>query len=59
MLKAYSAGKATAMAVEGATVGQILLAGEWRSQAFLRYVDTDVVDEAQLLSAVVQGSDCE
>lgn len=58
-LKAYRAGKATSMASAGATVGQILMAGEWRSHAFLRYVDTDVVDAAQLLSAVVEGSDCE
>ena len=58
-LKAYRAGKATSMAAAGATIGQILLAGEWRSQAFLRYVDTDIVDHAQLLSAVVEGSDCE
>ena len=58
-LKAYRAGKATAMAAAGATVGQILLAGEWRSQAFLRYVDTDAVDAAQVLSATVDNSDCE
>ena len=58
-LKAYRAGKATAMAAAGATVGEILQAGEWRSQAFLRYVDTDAVDEAQMLSAAVEGSDCE
>ena len=45
------------MAAFGATVGQILLAGEWRSQAFLRYVNTDMVDEAQLLCTAVDGSD--
>ena len=56
--KAFRAGKATALAAAGKSVGTILQAGEWRSAAFLNYVDTDVVDQAQLLDqAMVQSED--
>ena len=58
-LKSFRAGKATALAAAGASVGQILLAGEWKSQAFLRYVDTDVVDEAAVLATALCDSDAE
>ena len=57
MFKAFRAGKATALAAAGKTVGQILTAGEWKSAALLNYVDTDVVDQAQLLDQVVDQSD--
>ena len=56
-LKAFRAGKATALAAEGKSLGQILQAGEWRSSAFLSYVDTDVVDQAQLLDQTLALSD--
>ena len=56
--KAFRAGKATALAAAGKSVGTILQAGEWRSAAFLSYVDTDVVDQAQLLDqAMCQSED--
>ena len=45
------------MAAAGKTVGDILTAGEWKSAAFVSYVDTDVVDQAQLLDQVVDQSD--
>ena len=48
-LKAFRAGRATALAAAGKSVVDILLAGEWRSAAFLSYVDSDLVDSAQLL----------
>ena len=57
--KAFRAGRATALAAAGKTVGEILTAGEWKSAAFLNYVDTDVVDQAQLLDKVVEQSDDE
>ena len=55
--KAFRAGKATALAAAGKSVGTILQAGEWRSAAFLSYVDTDVVDQAQLLDKALGQSD--
>ena len=57
--KVFRAGKATALAAAGASVGEILLAGEWKSRAFLRYVDEDAVDAAQLLESMLDGSDSE
>ena len=57
--KAFRAGKATALAAAGASIGQILLAGEWKSRAFLRYVDEDSVDASQLLEQTVMVSDGE
>ena len=57
--KAFRAAKATALAAAGKSVGTILQAGEWRSAAFLNYVDTDVVDQAQLLDQAMVHSDDE
>ena len=56
-LKAFRAGRATSHAAAGKSIGIILSAGEWRSAAFLSYVDTDVVDQAQLLDKVLDESD--
>ena len=58
-LKAFRAGKATALAEAGAPLGQLLAAGEWRSKAILNYVDEDVFDGAQLIAAEMENSDCE
>ena len=58
-LKAFRAGKATALAAAGHSVGHILLAGEWRSRAFLRYIDEEVIDAAQLLVQTLETSDNE
>ena len=55
--KAFRAGKATALAAAGKSVGTILQAGEWRSAAFLNYVDTDVVDQARLLDQAMDQPD--
>ncbi|CAK0812009.1 unnamed protein product [Prorocentrum cordatum] len=54
--KAFRAGRATALAAAGKSVGSILTAGEWRSAAFLAYVDEDIVDKAQLLNAALEES---
>ena len=54
--KAFRAGRATALAVAGKSIGHILLAGEWRLAAFLRYVNEDAVDAAQLLDAAMAES---
>lgn len=58
-LKAFRAGKATALATGGCSVAEILLAGEWRSSVFLRYVSEERVDQAMLLQQSIDGSDAE
>ena len=58
-LKAFRAGRATALAAQGKSLGTILQAGEWRSSAFMSYVDTDVVDNSQLLQQTLALSDDE
>ena len=56
-LKMFRAGHATELARSGKSVGDILRAGEWRSAAFLAYVDEDLVDAAQILDHVLDDSD--
>ena len=58
-LKMFRAGHATALAEEGKSIGDILRAGEWKSAAFLAYVNEDAVDASQLLDAVLDDSDDE
>ena len=55
--KAFRAGKATAMAASGSSIGSILTAGEWRSAAFLSYIDETEVDAACLLHKALEDSD--
>jgi hypothetical protein len=52
-LKAFRAGKATAMAAAGHGLGAILEAGEWRSKAFLKYVEVDTFDQSPLFKECV------
>ena len=58
-LKMFRAGHATELAKMGKSVGENLQAGEWRSAAFLSYVDEDLVDAAQVLDQVIDDSDME
>ena len=58
-LKMFRAGHATALAEEGKSLGHILQAGEWKSSAFLSYIDEDAVDAAQFLDLVLEDSDDE
>ena len=58
-LKMFRAGHATELAKNGKSVGDILRAGEWRSAAFLSYVDEDLVDASQILDHVLEDSDME
>ena len=55
--KGFRAGKATAMAAVGDGVGAVLSAGEWKSRAFLSYVDEDTIDKARLLDEMIESSD--
>ena len=57
--KSIRAGRATEMAKEGSTIADILMAGEWRSRAFLRYCDIDAVDPNELLTTTLDNSDGE
>ena len=54
--KAFRAGKATQMAASGCDLGRILEAGEWRSRAFVKYIDESAIDGARLLDASVNSS---
>ena len=58
-LKAFRAGHATELAMQGKSLGEILQAGEWRSKAFLAYVDANCVDEAQLFKELIENPDDE
>ena len=58
-LKTFRAGKATALMVAGAKLGEVLKAGEWRSHAILNYVDEGAVDEATFLEETMAVSDDE
>ena len=58
-LKMFRAGHATALAEEGKSIGDILRAGEWKSNAFMAYVVEDAVDAAQVLDMVLSDSDAE
>ena len=58
-LKAFRAGRATAMAAEGANMAAILQAGEWRSWSALRYIDPDQVDQAHVMRTLIAASDDE
>ena len=51
--KCFRAGRATELACQGRSIGFILQAGEWKSSAFLKYIDEQAVDEAQLLDMVL------
>jgi len=57
--KSVRAGKATEMAAQGFTLGQVLAAGEWRSSAYMNYIDETGSDHAQLLRAALAESDAD
>ena len=58
-LKAFRAGKATAMVAAGAPLGAVLAAGEWKSKAILNYVNEDVFDASQFVLQDIDNSDNE
>ena len=57
--KAFRAGKATALAASGCTLGEILTAGEWKSAAFLSYIDETTLDSLMYLEKAIVESDDE
>ena len=58
-LKCFRAGKATALVLSGSTLAAVLEAGEWRSRAFLNYVDANRVDAQLALEMAQAASDAE
>ena len=57
--KSWRVGKATQLAKDGRNIGQILLAGEWKSASYDQYVDTDLIDPSALLQVALDQSDDE
>ena len=57
--KGFRAGKASCMAAQGCTIGEILTAGEWKSRALLAYVDEIVIDSAAMLQETMHESEDE
>ena len=55
--KSWRAGRAICMAAQGDSLGTILTAGEWKSAAFLKYIDEDAVDKMRMLHSSVDSSD--
>ena len=55
--KSFRAGHATHLAVCGCDIKVITDAGEWRSRAFLDYIDGDKVDEVVFLNTTMNQSD--
>ena len=55
--KAFRAGHAIHLAIKGASISKIMEAGEWRSKAFLHYVDEDSTDPAEFLKTTLDVSD--
>lgn len=57
--KSFRGGKATEMAARGSSLGTILLAGEWKTAAFARYVSVELVDPGKILDDALNDSDDE
>ena len=57
--KSFRAGHATHLAACGCSIKVITEAGEWRSRAFLDYIDGDKVDAAVFLNTTLDRSDDE
>ena len=53
-LKGFRSGKATQMAKDGETLAAILMAGEWRSAAFLRYISETELDREKVLRQALE-----
>ena len=49
--KSFRAGKASAMANKGDSLGKILQYGEWSSTALLNYIDENCIGEARALES--------
>ena len=57
--KSFRAGHATHLAVMGAEIKVITLAGEWKSKSYFSYVDNDTLDAEVFLNTTLEVSDME
>ena len=57
--KLWRKSKATEMARQGHSLGEVLTAGEWKSRAILNYVQESAIDSAALLSETLNLSEDE
>ena len=57
--KSFRAGRATAMIKVGDPLGQVMLAGEWKSLSVLRYVNEEALDPYRVLDMQLDASDNE
>ena len=57
--KAFRAGKATDLAKSGCPVHIIMMMGQWRSAALLRYVSPDALDEGVFSKEVANEPESE
>ena len=55
--KSFRAGHATHLAVSGCDIKVVMDYGEWRSRAFLDYIDGDKVDEVVFLNTTMNQFD--
>ena len=53
-LKGFRAGRATSLAASVHSIGEILIAQEWKSSAFLRYCQADDLSVSALLNVVLE-----
>ena len=53
-LKSFRCGRATSLAANGHSFGEILIAGEWKSSAFVRYCQDDDLSVSVLRNVVLE-----
>ena len=58
-LKTFRASAASAMVASGEPLARILAAGEWKSSAFLNYVDESEVDRQKYISSLLDAEEDE
>ena len=57
--KAFRAGHAIHLALNGSEIETIVLAGEWKSATYAAHVDYDSLDAEAFLNATLEASDME
>ena len=53
--KFHRAGRATSLAASGHSIGEILIAGEWKPSAFPKYCRADDLSASALLNVVLEN----
>ena len=55
----HAGAPSTVTATNGATLAEILKAGEWKSPAFMSYLDLDKLETEAVIEAHLEESACE